>query len=238
MSRPENGVRSVRSFLVEGAVIVGSILLAFAIDASWDSIGERRLERELLAGLRTDFERNQVLLGQTRTQHESYRDAALRFLELASPGASPTGAEVDDDTIIRLVSWSTYNPALGSLHAATGSGRLSLISNGALRAELAMWTGLVEDFNEQAFADKGHAERFAALAFTYVPFRSAVARLGHPSIVRESTAEPDYQGLLDDLVAENIATNRVAEIGFMLSDLAVVEQSLEAILGFLEEELR
>ena len=53
-----------------------------------------------------------------------------------------------------------------------------------------------------------------------------------------STAEADYRGLANSLVAENIAANRVAEIGFLLGDLARVERELEAILERLEVVMR
>ena len=42
--------------LVEGVVIVGSILLAFGIDAWWDARKERDRESQLLVGLLGDFE--------------------------------------------------------------------------------------------------------------------------------------------------------------------------------------
>ena len=46
----------VRRFLVEGVVIVLSILLAFGIDASWDEFQESRKRSALIAGLTSDFE--------------------------------------------------------------------------------------------------------------------------------------------------------------------------------------
>jgi hypothetical protein len=42
--------------LVEGVVIVASILLAFALDAWWDSRGQRREEIQVLENLRSDFQ--------------------------------------------------------------------------------------------------------------------------------------------------------------------------------------
>ncbi len=41
--------------LVEGVVIVGSILLAFGIDAWWDGVQERALELEYAERLRADL---------------------------------------------------------------------------------------------------------------------------------------------------------------------------------------
>ena len=47
---------------VEGVVIVGSILLAFVIDAAWDRRGEIVEEGEILTGLRAHFEEVQARL--------------------------------------------------------------------------------------------------------------------------------------------------------------------------------
>ena len=44
--------------LVEGAVIVVSILMALGIEAWWDGSQDRSAETEILAGLRADFEEN------------------------------------------------------------------------------------------------------------------------------------------------------------------------------------
>ena len=44
-----------RRVFVEGVVIVGSILLAFGIQAWWDGLQEREEEREVLIGLEAEF---------------------------------------------------------------------------------------------------------------------------------------------------------------------------------------
>lgn len=219
---------------LEAALIVVSILLAFAIDAAWDGREEGRRGGELIAALHADFTRNQELLASARAAHESYRQAAQDFLALATPGSPRPGAAIPDATLIGLVSWYTYDPALGSLHSAIASGQLALIRDADLRVALAGWIDSVEDLNELETVDRGHAQRFAEIAFEYVPFRSAVVRLGAgDSLGRESTARPDYEGLLSSLRAENVATNRVAETGFILADMDRVEAELVTILDLL-----
>ena len=51
--------------LIEGAVIVGSILLAFAIDAAWENYRESRVRAELIAHGTIGEELQSPLLGQT-----------------------------------------------------------------------------------------------------------------------------------------------------------------------------
>jgi hypothetical protein len=220
--------------VLEAILIVSSILLAFAIDAAWSGREQRQQESELLEALRADFERNQVLLEASRTLHETHRAAAQDFLRLSSPGSASPASVIPDRTLLGLVSWHTYDPILGSLDSAVASGRLSLIRDSRLRVALAGWVDSVEDLVEQEVVDRGHAQRFAEIAFEFIPYRSAVFRMGaQESVGRPSTAEADYRGLLESLKAENVAANRVAEIGFILDDLVRVQSELEVILGLL-----
>lgn len=230
--------RSAGSVALEATLIVASILLAFAIDAAWDGREQARRERDLLMALRADFQRNELLLEDARSIHLRYRSAAVSFLEHTAPGAAPATGAVPDDVLIGLVSWHTYDPILGSLGSAIASGQLALIRDDGLRALLAGWVDSVEDLNELEIVDREHAQRFADVAFDVMAFRSAAYRLGLSELVRPSTAPEGGRQLLGSLRAENIASNRVAEIGFILEDLDRVEAELEAILTRLESNLR
>ena len=63
--------RSTARLFVQGAAIVVSILLAFAIDAAWGEWLERLEEQEVLAGLRGDFVANQTQIRGVMTTHRS-----------------------------------------------------------------------------------------------------------------------------------------------------------------------
>ena len=56
---------------IEATVIVGSILLAFAIDAWWDQRQERSLERTALIGLQSEYQNHRALIVRHKAQHES-----------------------------------------------------------------------------------------------------------------------------------------------------------------------
>lgn len=63
------GTPTTRRWLVEGAVIVVSILLAFGVDAAWDARQERRAEGVILASLVADFETVRDLLPLHHREH-------------------------------------------------------------------------------------------------------------------------------------------------------------------------
>ena len=48
--------RALKSYFYEGAVIVASILIAFALDASWANYQESKIERRVLGELQDEFE--------------------------------------------------------------------------------------------------------------------------------------------------------------------------------------
>ena len=61
---------------VEGVVIVGSILLAFGIEAWWDDHQDRAEEQRIFVGLKSEFEQN---LGLIEIEL-SYRNAVINSI--------------------------------------------------------------------------------------------------------------------------------------------------------------
>ena len=78
-----------RRLSAEGVVIVGSILLAFGVQAWWESRGETLQSRALIAALSEDFETAGRRLRVTQTSHERAFLSAERLLTYAEDGAVP-----------------------------------------------------------------------------------------------------------------------------------------------------
>jgi len=62
-----------KRLVAEAAAIVGSILLAFWIDAWWDDRSDVKMERALLSALLQDFETAKNVFGTTSAGHNSHR---------------------------------------------------------------------------------------------------------------------------------------------------------------------
>lgn len=93
----------------EGVAVVASILLAFAIDARWDSTLEGREEQELLTNLHRESGENRTQLGVRIRNHErlargasALRNAELRGLPGAWPG-SPRDVREEERLGLELV---------------------------------------------------------------------------------------------------------------------------------------
>ncbi len=143
--------------LVEGAVIVGSILLAFGIDAWWDGAQERAEERQLLSSLAEDFRANKAEAESVISTYERTGHLVGRLVSL-SPGelrADPP------DSLIAMVSAlaapRTFDPILGTLDALISAGKMSILSDPELREALTSFRNMVDDAKE----DERYISHFA-----------------------------------------------------------------------------
>ena len=134
---------------VEGVVIVGSILLAFGIEAWWGGVQERAEEQELLIGLRQEFVENQEILRVSLALVDQGVDDLRRFVALTPDQAAQIPSDSAWARVIiphRRVFSSSLS--LGFLDATVSSGKLAMIRDGNLRAALARTSGIQVDVLE------------------------------------------------------------------------------------------
>lgn len=155
MLSPET--RGPRSFLVEGFVIVASILLAFGIDAWWDTAREARERDELLDQLEAElaFVRDFVL--PEAESHSSRIDlAALRLLERAHGGAVDVPLDTLHQDVTRIDNGFRFAAALPVVEILAGDGGFERLEDPRLRtalSNLVAFVSLVREFegSEQTF---------------------------------------------------------------------------------------
>jgi len=131
--------------LIEGLVIVGSILLAFGIDAWWVERQDARSHRLQLLALSDDFSQNLDLFERRQARVEGYVRVQLKLMELLRE--APAGAEVviPDSLARALRGVGTIDPFRGTLDAMISSGRLDQLDDPQLRYALTEWPRLVSD---------------------------------------------------------------------------------------------
>lgn len=134
---------------VEGVVIVGSILLAFGIDAFWDEWQGRRQERALLRGLADEFENNRGSLDYLIALHERIDSAAIGILDLIADASDGQLVLVPDSMLAMVAVGGTYQPPQGVLQSAISSGDLSLIRGRDVQVALSEWPREVEEAVEE-----------------------------------------------------------------------------------------
>ena len=137
-----------RRWLVEGAVIVFSILLAFALDAAWDRRVERDAEQDILASLTADFEAVADLLPDHTLGHSRTAAALGHFVELVRDAPVGSVVLVPDTAIVLGIRNASFDAPSGAVDALLSSGNLRLISDPELRRMLAAWPSRLRDATE------------------------------------------------------------------------------------------
>ena len=150
-TRPPQVERSTRNLLLEGLVIIASILLAFAIDAGWDELREREQEERLLMQLAEELELFIDNLGPASKRVTDRVNADVSRL-LDCVHASEVVAR---DEWLEALGWlhRTYqfSSATPVIDLLTADGGLQLISDSAIREELSSvssFLGIVKRFEE------------------------------------------------------------------------------------------
>jgi hypothetical protein len=137
--------------LLEVVAIVGSILLAFAIDAAWESAQEGRLAQEALVSLRAEFEAERAEVARHGARWREVGLATARLLEALGEDQAPSPA-VADTLIMRFMTPTTFDAAEGTLSALISSGDIDLIGDRELRNGLSAWAGIVRELNDNEIA--------------------------------------------------------------------------------------
>jgi hypothetical protein len=147
-----NDVQWKRIF-AEGAAIVISILLAFAIEAWWSNYQDRAEEQGILLGLKSEFGHNLSLI-ETEI---SYRNAVIRSI-LRIFDASSMQSSIDSEDLDELIGdvtwWSNIEYSRGAIDGLIQSGRLTLIANEEMRRALASIPSIYADTTRAELNDR------------------------------------------------------------------------------------
>ena len=116
---------------VEAVAIVGSILLAFAIDAWWEEVQDERRQAQLISALVVDFETTKARLMTSIERADGLVDRSERFLQ----------AVMDDErlpiTELRHLAGGAlqkidFEPSLSAYESAVATAQIRLIENPGL----------------------------------------------------------------------------------------------------------
>lgn len=161
--------------LWEAAMIVFSILLAFAINAAWQKHGERKEEKRILSALRDEFTVNQERIAQIVAFHTSLRTTAVSLMQATTQPAT-TSSETTDQLITDVSWWGGFiSPESAALDAIVLGGKLDVIEDETLRRLLTAWRRDVSDAAAQETQEYDHYSR------VWLPLLRAKANLAQIS---------------------------------------------------------
>lgn len=227
--------------LVEGTIIVVSILLAFWIDAWWQERVERRESAALVRGLHADFTASQLHVKEWLAGNERVLLAANAFLEEIRRTPADDELEVRQEWLLAAVAAPTFDPTDTSLRTAVATGQVELITDRELRDALAVWRQQLEDTREDELLIR------QIVVNQLVPALSRHVRLGRafefdPMINWFTGREAvDLQGssrLRVTSEIEGALAHRIFYTQFVVEGLAAIQETQEDVLRLLEEALQ
>jgi len=130
--------------LLEGLVIVVSILLAFGLEASWSARAERRDAMELLLSISADIEENRALVARHLEGTDRYVALTQSVLEVLASGERGASADSTLAGIGNVFTYPTWDPINDAYQEAKSSGRLALIQDPALRLLLTRYQSRID----------------------------------------------------------------------------------------------
>lgn len=163
MSDNSNRRPQWRRVAVESVTIVGSILLAFAIQAWWESLQEADLKAQALVTLEEELALLDTLLAWSDDNSKRVATGAARAIQAAQdPASAPV--EVVSAAVADLTAKTTTDASLTSYDMLVNSGNLDVLSDPVLTKHLVMLRTLMVvkdrvEARELAFLD-GQLEPF------------------------------------------------------------------------------
>jgi hypothetical protein len=227
--RPSTDGSFVRDAIRDLVVVVVGILVALWLESWWQDQQDRREERQILTGLRDEFNANAEEL---KARMETWRFMRQKEIDKHELMGSP----VNDDTVSvfqavierRMLESQGFffDPRHGQLTSTINSGKLVLISNPHLRAMIADWPALVadHDYDEQLLM-AGPARRMGALESQYIS--------GWP----DSKFENRYGDLMQDKTYDDLLDGSVWLLSRIITEGEEILELTDAIVKLINTEI-
>lgn len=201
--------------LVEGIVIVASILLAFAIDAWWDDRQERQAERRQLLSIAAELESNGARL-QEKLDLLSVAEAAAREL-LLWMGPEPRAVQPQEltDMFAQMYAIGAFALLRGASEHYLSAGRAEDAGYDEVRESIADWYAAGDELERQyAWLREAHANvaEYLVDAVPMLYFNAA-----HPVLqgIQPSRFPLDPSVLLSDPEFESLVSLYLIRIKFV-----------------------
>ena len=229
-----------RFLLLEGLVIVASILAAFGLEAWWDERRERAQEQVILQGLRTDFLAARAELADVLGLHEqiahSVRTTLTALEEAAETGR--TSVTIPDTAVFMAYIPPTTQLSLGTRDGLLQAGQLGILSDPELRSALSSWDHVLGEMTEEEIGGlnfvRDHLDpvlwsRVNVSAFRYAPDPS---RAETPETLLSGTTE-----LPVDNEILGVFAARWQILYHLLEEFPPVMDELDHIVALIDESL-
>jgi hypothetical protein len=240
LSDPHEGAGGrprLSKLLSEAVVIVGSILLAFGIEASWSERQERAEEAEALFSLTAEFSANKVQIDTVIARHVGGRELTQMLVGLSEAEIQAMDQTTISEIMLATANPWTFDPVLGTTDALVGAGRLGILRDPRLREALTTFKNFVEDAEE----DVAVVQSFAQDVWrAQIPLGGPWADPGTevsingvvpiPEFVRKATAADLLRVRSDSAFMGRVAWFHL-NAGYYLSELERIRRQIDVVLS-------
>lgn len=178
---------SVRRFLLEGIVIVVSILAAFGIQAWWDNHLERQEEQRVLGALLEEAKDNRAELDHMTSYHRAALENVTALLEIGTNHPFAVAADSIDRLLGNASGWQIPAYSRSALDLTLLGGKLPLVENTSLARQITTWQRSLEfilDF------ESDHSRFMREVWTPFLRSHASVPQLGNAQTTILGTGEP------------------------------------------------
>ena len=229
--------RTVRSYFYEGLVIVASILVAFALDASWANYQESKVEQKVLRELEKELESAKARIEFSMTELEGVIEASSELINSLGKDTAILSSDAAQDLVNRVVNINTLEVPTSVLDSIVASGQVRLISNSELRESLAEWPALIADVRENHEWHRAETDDFLIPYLArYVSIRDGNIKLGNATF-EPGSFDYDFEPVQRDPVFEGRPVNRIGRQQATLRESHVLLGGTENLLALIALEI-
>jgi len=218
-------------------VVIG-ILIALQINNWNENRVNNNLQKQLLATLKIEFSKNQELLTEATTKHQS----VVRLLEELNNTIAPEPQEISNkrlDSLMFGLGWvPSYQPNDGVLNSIISSGRISLIKNNEISSMIASWNSNLKDYHiSVGFGEKQLFEEILPYINNKYPIKNIIHFF---SVEYDEISKFKYSKntLLSDLGFESLVSNRIIDAKNALQQAETLYNLQNNIVKSIESELK
>jgi hypothetical protein len=223
---------------VEGAAIVMSILLAFAIVAWWDDRTDTARTDELLIAIRSDVEATQTYIEGVIAFRKKVIGDAQALLEAMAGGTDRATLDSRLLTLGSVFVMSSWYPVNHTYEQALGSGSFELVRDSELRLLLAQYVAALE---EVGLWDDNVIRQYYSALEPFMVTQTAYSELAAPDVrdllVADSPFQTDLSALAENRELWNLLTLKLELEAIFVSRLEDADAIAIELLAVMPDSL-
>lgn len=228
----------MRTLFKEVVTVLFAILIAFALDATWDARIQNQKLHDSLKSVYDEFKIVESQLTHGIDMNEGWLDRNNRFIKMSDTDVADMSVDSVRNMLILFGNW-TVDPSRGAVDALISSGWLDQTRSPELRTAIAGWPGVLADLDENTvhfWRDSVIIRLVEIGIFKEYWIQSRIVDDPHPSTYRELLVDAVNDDRLKGLVAamSRELLGYTNEMRDARDEVLLIQDMLEAELKIVE----